>query len=101
MRTAKRILKLCETNRGFYIKAGQFIASMQHVPKEFVQTLSVLQDKVWFMAPITLGIYVLQSYRLVLLRNDHLRQNLLCLTGELLAIQVNGAGFPGGVWEKC
>ncbi|KAH8932477.1 hypothetical protein BDL97_19G074400 [Sphagnum fallax] len=48
MRTAKRILKLCETNRGFYIKAGQFIASMQHVPKEFVQTLSVLQDKASF-----------------------------------------------------
>jgi hypothetical protein len=53
------------------------------------------------MAPKRLGIYVLQSYRLVALQNDHLQQNLLCLTGELLAIQVNGAGFPGGVWEKC
>lgn len=45
-RAAKRLLKLCEANRGFYIKAGQFIASMQQVPKQFVTTLSVLQDKV-------------------------------------------------------
>lgn len=50
-RAAKRILRLCEENRGFYIKAGQFIASMQQVPKEFVSTLSVLQDKVNFFCP--------------------------------------------------
>lgn len=46
LRAAKRILWLCETNRGFYIKAGQFLASLQHMPKEYVATLSVLQDKV-------------------------------------------------------
>ena len=45
-RAAKRLLRLCEENRGFYIKAGQFIASMQQVPKQFISTLSVLQDKV-------------------------------------------------------
>jgi len=47
-RAANRLLRLCETNRGFYIKAGQFIASMQHMPKEFVTTLSTLQDKASF-----------------------------------------------------
>lgn len=45
LRAAKRILKLCESNKGFYIKAGQFMASVQHVPKEFTSTLSSLQDK--------------------------------------------------------
>jgi aarF domain-containing kinase len=51
-RAAKRLLRLCEENRGFYIKAGQFIASMQQVPKQFVLTLSILQDKVdIFIAP--------------------------------------------------
>lgn len=44
-RAAKRILKLCESNKGFYIKAGQFMASLQHVPQEFTSTLSTLQDK--------------------------------------------------------
>ena len=48
-RAAKRLLSLCESNRGFYIKAGQFVASMQQVPKQFVSTLSVLQDKVIFL----------------------------------------------------
>jgi len=56
-RAAKRLLRLCEENRGFYIKAGQFIASMQQVPKEFVSTLSVLQDKVnFFFGPSTQGL---------------------------------------------
>eukprot|EP01018_Ginkgo_biloba_P028577 Gb_41116 [translate_table: standard] len=45
LRAAKRILKLCEANKGFYIKAGQFMASMQQVPKEYIATLSILQDQ--------------------------------------------------------
>ncbi|KAH9316547.1 hypothetical protein KI387_025174, partial [Taxus chinensis] len=45
LRAAKRILKLCESNKGFYLKAGQFVASMQHVPKEYTSTLSTLQDQ--------------------------------------------------------
>lgn len=46
LRSAKRLLELCQTNRGTFVKAGQHIASMnQGIPKEYVQTLSVLQDK--------------------------------------------------------
>ncbi|XP_077241000.1 protein kinase superfamily protein isoform X3 [Tasmannia lanceolata] len=48
LRSAKRILKLCEANRGFYVKAGQFIAAMSHVPKEYSSTLSSLQDQVQY-----------------------------------------------------
>ncbi|KAK1432452.1 hypothetical protein QVD17_09349 [Tagetes erecta] len=46
LRSAKRILKLCEMNQGFYIKAGQFVASMRQVPKEYSATLTSLQDQV-------------------------------------------------------
>ncbi|KAI5648180.1 hypothetical protein M9H77_34185 [Catharanthus roseus] len=45
LRSAKRILKLCETNRGFYVKAGQFAAAIRQVPKEYSSTLSSLQDQ--------------------------------------------------------
>ncbi|KAI7737405.1 hypothetical protein M8C21_016379, partial [Ambrosia artemisiifolia] len=45
LRSAKRILKLCEVNRGFYIKAGQFLASARQVPKEYSSTLASLQDQ--------------------------------------------------------
>ncbi|KAM7523900.1 hypothetical protein LguiA_013802 [Lonicera macranthoides] len=44
-RSAKRILKLCEANRGFYTKAGQFVAAMRQVPKEYSSTLASLQDQ--------------------------------------------------------
>lgn len=44
-RSADRLLKLCESNRGIYIKAGQFVASLQHLPKEYTTTLAVLQDQ--------------------------------------------------------
>ncbi|TXG49189.1 hypothetical protein EZV62_025064 [Acer yangbiense] len=46
LRSASRILKLCETNKGFYIKAGQFVAAMRQVPEEYSSTLSSLQDQV-------------------------------------------------------
>ncbi|XP_010276254.1 PREDICTED: uncharacterized aarF domain-containing protein kinase 1 isoform X2 [Nelumbo nucifera] len=45
LRSAKRILKLCESNKGFYVKAGQFVAALRHVPKEYTLTLSTLQDQ--------------------------------------------------------
>ncbi|XP_027179391.1 uncharacterized aarF domain-containing protein kinase 1 isoform X1 [Coffea eugenioides] len=45
LRSAKRILKLCEFNRGFYVKAGQFVAALRQVPKEYSSTLSSLQDQ--------------------------------------------------------
>ncbi|GAQ89863.1 Protein kinase superfamily [Klebsormidium nitens] len=44
-RSAKRILQLCEKNTGTYVKAGQFLASLQGIPREYTQTLSVLQDQ--------------------------------------------------------
>uniref|UniRef100_A0A7C9AQW4 ABC1 atypical kinase-like domain-containing protein n=1 Tax=Opuntia streptacantha TaxID=393608 RepID=A0A7C9AQW4_OPUST len=45
LRSAKRILKLCKDNKGFYVKAGQFAASLRQLPKEYTGTLSVLQDQ--------------------------------------------------------
>ncbi|KAL8038223.1 hypothetical protein ABFX02_11G091300 [Erythranthe guttata] len=44
-RSADRILKLCDANKGFYVKAGQFVAAMRQVPKEYSSTLSSLQDQ--------------------------------------------------------
>ncbi|KAG9132366.1 hypothetical protein Leryth_013034 [Lithospermum erythrorhizon] len=46
LRSARRTLKLCETNRGFYVKAGQFAAAVRQVPKEYSLTLSSLRDQV-------------------------------------------------------
>lgn len=40
------LLRLCEVNRGFYVKAGQFVSSLRQVPKEYISTLSCLQDQV-------------------------------------------------------
>ncbi|XP_021888054.1 uncharacterized aarF domain-containing protein kinase 1 isoform X2 [Carica papaya] len=45
LRSAKRILKLCDANKGFYVKAGQFVAALRQVPREYSSTLSSLQDK--------------------------------------------------------
>lgn len=45
MRSAKRILKLCEANKGFYVKAGQFVAALRQVPNEYISILSSLQDQ--------------------------------------------------------
>ena len=44
-RSAERTLDLCKENGGLYIKAGQYLASLNHIlPKEYTETLSVLQD---------------------------------------------------------
>ncbi|XP_009404221.2 uncharacterized protein LOC103987593 isoform X2 [Musa acuminata AAA Group] len=45
LRSAKRLLKLCEANKGFYVKAGQFVSSLRQVPKEYTSILSSLQDQ--------------------------------------------------------
>ncbi|KAJ6766772.1 ABC1 FAMILY PROTEIN [Salix purpurea] len=45
LRSAKRMLKLCEENKGFYVKAGQFVASLKQVPQEYSLMLSSLQDQ--------------------------------------------------------
>ncbi|XP_011085935.1 uncharacterized aarF domain-containing protein kinase 1 isoform X1 [Sesamum indicum] len=45
LRSARRILKLCDANKGFYVKAGQFVAAMRQVPREYSSTLSSLQDQ--------------------------------------------------------
>uniref|UniRef100_A0A1B6CIR2 ABC1 atypical kinase-like domain-containing protein n=1 Tax=Clastoptera arizonana TaxID=38151 RepID=A0A1B6CIR2_9HEMI len=45
-RAANLILQGCLKNGGLYIKFGQGLVSMDHVlPKEFISTLKVLQDK--------------------------------------------------------
>jgi len=47
---AQKALELCRTNRGIYIKAAQFVASLQGgagdhgIPKEYVQVLQELMD---------------------------------------------------------
>ena len=39
-------MELCRTNQGLYVKAGQYIASLNHLlPIEYTSTLRVLQDK--------------------------------------------------------
>ncbi|AQK58753.1 Protein kinase superfamily protein [Zea mays] len=45
LRSAKKLLKLCEVNGGFYVKAGQYVSSLRQVPKEYSSTLSCLQDQ--------------------------------------------------------
>eukprot|EP00742_Colponemidia_sp_Colp-10_P004104 GILJ01004379.1.p1 GENE.GILJ01004379.1~~GILJ01004379.1.p1 ORF type:complete len:514 (-),score=83.95 GILJ01004379.1:259-1800(-) len=48
LRSAKRLLALCQTNGGIFNKAGQQAASYYSIPKEYTETLSVLQDKAPF-----------------------------------------------------
>lgn len=46
LRAAQRLLHVCSMHGGVYTKFGQHIASMNHVlPKEFTDTLKVLQDR--------------------------------------------------------
>lgn len=45
-RSAERLLNLCCSNGGIFIKVGQHIAALQYlVPGEYVETLSVLHNK--------------------------------------------------------
>ncbi|XP_009626295.1 uncharacterized protein [Nicotiana tomentosiformis] len=45
LRSAKRILTMCDANKGSYVKAGQFVAAIRQVPKEYSTSLSSLQDQ--------------------------------------------------------
>ena len=47
--SARKLLELCKANGGIYVKAGQFVSSLSHLPKEFTTTLEVLQDRVCYM----------------------------------------------------
>lgn len=49
-RGADRLLWVCKRNAGIFTKAGQHIASLNHIlPPQYTRTLSVLQDKVSFI----------------------------------------------------
>jgi len=53
LRSAQRLLKICMSLGGFYVKVGQIIASFNFIlPKEYTETLSKLQDKTLFMDPL-------------------------------------------------
>lgn len=44
-RAADRLLKLCQENRGVYIKVGQHLANLDYlIPQEYIDTLSKLFD---------------------------------------------------------
>ncbi|CAG8730275.1 38999_t:CDS:2, partial [Gigaspora margarita] len=46
LRVAKRLLRLCRLHTGIYVKGAQHLASLTFiVPKEYIETLSVLQDR--------------------------------------------------------
>ena len=48
-RGAQRLLWVCKRNAGIFTKAGQHIASLNHIlPPPYTTTLSILQDKVSF-----------------------------------------------------
>lgn len=45
-RAATRILRLCRSNGGLFVKAGQHLASLNHaLPPAYASTLAVLQDR--------------------------------------------------------
>ena len=44
-RSAGRLLELCREYGGVFVKAGQYVGTMNHIlPKEYTKTLSQLQD---------------------------------------------------------
>lgn len=51
-RSAEKLLMGCLNNGGLYVKLGQGLVSMNHIlPKEYVDTLVILQDKALSMEP--------------------------------------------------
>ncbi|XP_058463806.1 uncharacterized aarF domain-containing protein kinase 5 [Malaya genurostris] len=45
-RSANKLLRGCLSNGGLYIKIGQGVAALNHIiPKEYVETLKILEDK--------------------------------------------------------
>ncbi|KAG7669279.1 hypothetical protein Ndes2526B_g05579 [Nannochloris sp. 'desiccata'] len=47
-RAAQALLRVCQTNGGVYVKAGQLAVSMQAIPVEFREGLEGLEDRVPF-----------------------------------------------------
>eukprot|EP01113_Clastostelium_recurvatum_P045381 TRINITY_DN7792_c0_g1_i3.p1 TRINITY_DN7792_c0_g1~~TRINITY_DN7792_c0_g1_i3.p1 ORF type:complete len:644 (+),score=56.02 TRINITY_DN7792_c0_g1_i3:47-1933(+) len=46
LRSAYRMLDLCQANKGVFIKAGQHMASLTHIlPSEYTSVMSILQDQ--------------------------------------------------------
>lgn len=44
-KSAEKLLQLCCTNKGVYIKVGQHIATLDYlIPKEYVQTMKILHS---------------------------------------------------------
>ena len=51
-RAAEKLLVGCLKNGGLYVKLGQGLVSMNHIlPKEYTETLVILQDKALTMKP--------------------------------------------------
>ena len=51
-RAAERLLVGCLKNGGLYVKLGQGLVSLNHIlPKEYTETLVILQDKALTMRP--------------------------------------------------
>ncbi|CAG8649224.1 14407_t:CDS:2, partial [Acaulospora morrowiae] len=49
LRVAKRLLRLCRLHTGIYVKGAQHLASLTFIiPREYTETLSVLQDQAPF-----------------------------------------------------
>lgn len=45
-RSAEKLLDLCCTNKGVYIKVGQHLATLDYlVPREYVQTMKILHSR--------------------------------------------------------
>ena len=58
-RAAERLLVGCLKNGGLYVKLGQGLVSMNHIlPKEYTETLVILQDKALTMKLGEVGSYL-------------------------------------------
>ena len=63
-RSAERLLRLFETNRGIFVKAGQHMAALSYVlPPEYVDTMRVLHDRAPTMDPDSLDRAFLNEFR--------------------------------------
>ena len=58
-RSAEKLLMGCLNNGGLYVKLGQGLVSMNHIlPKEYVDTLVILQDKALSQEPQEVGEWI-------------------------------------------
>ncbi|KAH3770487.1 hypothetical protein DPMN_171774 [Dreissena polymorpha] len=62
-RSAEKLLMGCLNNGGLYVKLGQGLVSMNHIlPKEYVDTLVILQDKALHMGPEEVQPFLVQLF---------------------------------------